>query len=165
MNDREAFEKWISGPPYERSIDRYPNDPTRYGFPGTYREHDVDLCWLAWQEALARQQAELDASEMRSELYKAAGELLAKETNELEDRLAYLDRLVEAVEDCCTRMERARGILRKNGNWGVLDTTEPRKILAAAIKAKAADYQKPINPDHVDRKAAAIKAKEQQDAE
>jgi hypothetical protein len=58
--------------------------------------------WWAFQRGMvhcaAQQRAELDASQMRAELYKAAGELLAKETNELEDRLAYLDRLVEAVD-------------------------------------------------------------------
>ena len=89
MNDREAFEKWISGPPYELSIARYPNDPTRYGFPSTYREHDVDLCWLAWQEAIAQQQDELERLvELEGKLSSirrhavAAASILAEQTRQ-----------------------------------------------------------------------------------
>ena len=38
--DRAAFETWISAPPFERDVGRYPED--------------VDLAWEAWQEAQAR---------------------------------------------------------------------------------------------------------------
>lgn len=48
---REEFEKWISAPPYERSIRRYPDDAERFAWPGQYREVSTELAWQAWQEA------------------------------------------------------------------------------------------------------------------
>ena len=42
------------------------------------------------------------------------------------------DALVAALEDCCTRMERARAILSAGGNWGMLDTGQARAALRQA---------------------------------
>lgn len=39
------------------------------------------------------------------------------------------ERLRAALLDCCERMERARGILSSEGNWGMLDTTTARTAL------------------------------------
>ena len=88
-DDRKAFEKF-----WREDSDWYtPNEQP------TAEKLLADDAWCAGMaHRAAQQRAELDASQMRAELYKAAGELLAKETNELEDRLAYLDRLVEAVD-------------------------------------------------------------------
>jgi hypothetical protein len=77
-SDRKAFEKWISGPPYERSVDRYPNDPARYGFPGSYRDHDVDLCKFAWLAA-------------RDHYRKRVAELVEAVEQIDDDNLGYLD--------------------------------------------------------------------------
>jgi hypothetical protein len=43
----------------------------------------------------------------------------------------------EALADCCTRMERARGILQADtgGQWAMLDTTDARAALSAAPEA------------------------------
>jgi hypothetical protein len=45
---RDRFEQWISSPPYERSIARYPDDPSRYAWPGNYKEIEIDLAWNSW---------------------------------------------------------------------------------------------------------------------
>lgn len=48
---RSAFEAWISASPYERDIDRWPNDESSYAWPGQYLDVNVALAWEAWQEA------------------------------------------------------------------------------------------------------------------
>ena len=48
---RESFEKWVSSPPYEEETDRYPNDSTKYAWPGNYKSYSVQLAWEAWSEA------------------------------------------------------------------------------------------------------------------
>lgn len=48
---RGQFETWISSDPYSESVARYPNDPTKYGWPGSYKDIRVDMCWMAWREA------------------------------------------------------------------------------------------------------------------
>ena len=50
MTDREAFEAWISGPPYECEVTRFPEGSA---WPGNYRAVSVDLAWCAWQAATA----------------------------------------------------------------------------------------------------------------
>lgn len=48
---REAFEAFIKAPPFEEITLRYPNDETKYAWPGQYRNSRVQLAWEAWQEA------------------------------------------------------------------------------------------------------------------
>ena len=49
MNEcREAFEKEISSPPYERSLGRFSEHQT---WPGSYMEYEVELAWCMWQAA------------------------------------------------------------------------------------------------------------------
>jgi len=47
-----------------------------------------------------------------------------------------IERLREALTDAATRMERARSILSKDGNWAMLDTATIRTALAAAEAQK-----------------------------
>lgn len=52
MNDSRAeFEALVSAPPFERSTARYPNDPKRFAWPGSYVDPAVNLAWHAWQAA------------------------------------------------------------------------------------------------------------------
>jgi hypothetical protein len=51
--EREAFEEVISDSPYERELDRFPDDATKYAWPGSYRDSGVDLAWCAWQARAA----------------------------------------------------------------------------------------------------------------
>lgn len=51
---REAFEVWISAPPYERSIERQGENGS---WPGQYRSYETQAAWEAWQES-ARQERE-----------------------------------------------------------------------------------------------------------
>ena len=57
MNDdtpqRKAFEQWISASPYEREVLRYPQDETKFAWPGQYRSTHVQIAWEAWQESAA----------------------------------------------------------------------------------------------------------------
>jgi hypothetical protein len=46
---RLSFEQWISGPPYERDLHRWPMDETKHPWPGQYRDIDVQLAWESWQ--------------------------------------------------------------------------------------------------------------------
>lgn len=48
---RRDFEAWITSPPIEADIERHSLDPEKAAFPGTYKNHAVDLAWEAWQEA------------------------------------------------------------------------------------------------------------------
>jgi hypothetical protein len=52
MDDRKRFEKWISGSPCEKVIDRFPCDEREYAWAGQYRDISVQLAWEAWSEAL-----------------------------------------------------------------------------------------------------------------
>jgi hypothetical protein len=48
---RAGFEKWISGPPYERDLYRWPMDETKHAWPDQYKDLAVQLSWEAWQES------------------------------------------------------------------------------------------------------------------
>ena len=48
--ERPLFERVISGPPYELGTQRYPDDPARFSWPGSYRDHSVNLAWHIWME-------------------------------------------------------------------------------------------------------------------
>jgi hypothetical protein len=54
---RKRFEAWITSAPYEKSIERFPDDERLFSWPGNYRDINVELAWQAWQEA-AKQVAE-----------------------------------------------------------------------------------------------------------
>lgn len=47
--ERAAFEAFISGPPFERNVERFPDAPTKYAWPCSYRDIAVDLAWYCWQ--------------------------------------------------------------------------------------------------------------------
>jgi len=53
LDERAAFEAVISGPPYELSVARFPDDATRYAWPGNYKDRAVDLAWNIWQARAA----------------------------------------------------------------------------------------------------------------
>ena len=48
MTDREAFEAFISAPPFEFDVYRFDD---RGAWPGNYTDIQVDLAWQAWQAA------------------------------------------------------------------------------------------------------------------
>lgn len=48
--ERKNFEKWITSPPYEKSIKQHrPNG----SWPNQYVEYDVQIAWEAWMERAA----------------------------------------------------------------------------------------------------------------
>ena len=61
MEDRrKRFEAWITSAPFEKSIDRYPEDARLFSWPGNYRDIAVELAWQAWQVRADEAQAEID---------------------------------------------------------------------------------------------------------
>lgn len=50
-DDRAIFESYISAPPFERDIARYPLNETKYSWPGSYVDFSVELAWEMWKEA------------------------------------------------------------------------------------------------------------------
>lgn len=48
---RSVFEQWISGPPYERETERWPQDETKHAWPGQHKDIAVQLAWESWQQA------------------------------------------------------------------------------------------------------------------
>lgn len=48
QDQRQKFEAWISAPPYERHLARFPRDERKYAWPAQYKDVDVQLAWEAW---------------------------------------------------------------------------------------------------------------------
>jgi len=46
---REDFERLISSSPFEKSIERFPNEPDNFAWPGSYRDISVNLAWEFFQ--------------------------------------------------------------------------------------------------------------------
>ena len=46
--NRQAFEAFITAPPFDLDIGRF---DVRGAWPGNYRSYDVDRAWKAWQAA------------------------------------------------------------------------------------------------------------------
>ena len=55
MNEREAFEAWITAPPFEKDIHRGDENSD---WPGAYTDYRVHLAWDAWQARTALADAE-----------------------------------------------------------------------------------------------------------
>lgn len=49
---RVAFEAWISSPPYERMVHRFPQ-AANAAWPRQYKDIAVQLAWESWQQAFA----------------------------------------------------------------------------------------------------------------
>lgn len=50
--ERDAFEAWISQPPYEHTCERHGEESA---WPGQYREYSTELAWEAWQRRANKQ--------------------------------------------------------------------------------------------------------------
>jgi len=57
MTLRDAFESWISLPPFEHMCDRNSN---KSAWPGAYKRYETELAWEAYQAAHAKQQKRID---------------------------------------------------------------------------------------------------------
>lgn len=58
---RQAFEAWISAPPFKHKIERMGEESA---WPGSYRPLDVDLAWHAYSAGVAAERERL-LSELR----------------------------------------------------------------------------------------------------
>jgi len=56
---REAFEKFVSSPPFDRCVSRVPDDPDTFAWPGSYHDINVDLAWNVWKESALQQRRNL----------------------------------------------------------------------------------------------------------
>ena len=52
FNEREAFEREMSKPPFEFCMDRWPDDGS-YAWPGNYAAYHTQCAWMAWQARAA----------------------------------------------------------------------------------------------------------------
>lgn len=52
FNEREAFEREMSKPPFEFCMDRWPDDGS-YAWPGNYAAYHTQCAWAAWQARAA----------------------------------------------------------------------------------------------------------------
>lgn len=50
---RQAFEAWISAPPFEHDCKRRAMDERATYWPGQYKRYETQIAWEAWQAALA----------------------------------------------------------------------------------------------------------------
>lgn len=48
--ERAVFERRFSASPFEWDFSRYPNDPSKFGWPGAYRDYNVECAWAGWLE-------------------------------------------------------------------------------------------------------------------
>lgn len=71
MSEQEKFEAWIKSTPFEHDVARYPNQPTRFAWPGQYKDLAVQLAWCAWQEAVKPTESEKEEAAMREAFSKA----------------------------------------------------------------------------------------------
>ena len=61
MEDRrKRFEAWITSAPYEKNIERYPEDERLFSWPGNYKDIAVEMAWQAWQACAEDSQAQID---------------------------------------------------------------------------------------------------------
>lgn len=54
-DEREAFEQWISAPPFEKSVETFGEQDA---WPGNYWDYAVELAWCAWKACVVRARAE-----------------------------------------------------------------------------------------------------------
>jgi hypothetical protein len=71
-----------------------------------------------------------------SEQQAANAKLICEAVNNYQSLKESNEALIENLENCIERMERARGILKRNtdANWGMLDTTHEKDALNKAKK-------------------------------
>ena len=62
---REAFEAFISAAPHEESVKRFPDDATKFAWPGDYYSQRASLAWSTWQAAQAPLMARIAELESR----------------------------------------------------------------------------------------------------
>lgn len=64
-SQRKAFENWISAPPYEKDVTRFPRNERVSAWPGQYRDIAVELAWDAWEESANQMRAELQEDDLK----------------------------------------------------------------------------------------------------
>ena len=69
MTLRDAFEKWISLPPFEHMCEINGN---KSAWPGAYKRYETELAWEAYQAAHAKQQKRVEELEELLKLVDAA---------------------------------------------------------------------------------------------
>ena len=89
MTTREAFEAFISAPPFEMPIERFDD---RSAWPGSYTELEVDLAWQAWQAATDAAQAQFD---------KLQAQLVRQQASYEAEIKAEIDAALERAAEVC----------------------------------------------------------------
>lgn len=79
--ERRVFNEFISSPPYEHSIERYPKDERYSAWPGQYRDVNVQLAWESWVASWRRNYGSQECG-----AFKEARERVAEEFSFLNRR-------------------------------------------------------------------------------
>lgn len=83
--NRQAFERFISSPPFEKDIKRFPTGDAKYSYPGAYCDITVELAWECWREAtsmqIARFESQLAEAEVKIPRWIPVSERLPKPHN------------------------------------------------------------------------------------
>lgn len=110
---RAAFEAFIGGEPFSRSTERFPNDPEKHAWPGSYENVQTDLAWIAWKAAIDHATADKTpiSDTALTELHRAAVAIATIPQSDAEGTPAVLmDRardLIQAAEDVVVERERS----------------------------------------------------------
>ena len=110
---RAAFENFVGGEPFVRSILRFPMDFDRYSFPGAYQDINTDLAWQAWKAAIDHATADkrLVSKTLLTQLYNAAVAISSIPQGEVDASPEVLiepaRQLIQAAEDVLFERDRA----------------------------------------------------------
>ena len=90
---REAFEAFISAPPFEMPTERFDD---RGAWPGGYTELEVDLAWQAWKAATDAAHGEID---------KLQAQLVRQQKSYEAEIKVEIDAALERAAEICDRAE------------------------------------------------------------
>lgn len=101
--ERAKFDAWITSPPMEYEIERYPNDPSAYSWPENYKDFRVQIAWEAWRQSAidAETTALREQHEERIATRERVCEVLRERVEELERTVSRRDGKIETLLLAC----------------------------------------------------------------
>ena len=97
---RARFEEEFSKSPFEFDLARFPNDPSKYGWPGSYHNYNVQCAWDGFQLGYKAAIGDADdawADALQSDLENGVRSLNEAASNELHEKYPEMAKLGEAI--------------------------------------------------------------------
>ena len=111
MTDREAFEVFITAPPFEMQIERLDG---RCAWPGSYTHHDVDLAWQAWKAAMETKDDEISALKAKRDAQLAIyDEVIDNLQSQVDELAAALKGVIRVADRKTDEFDAARAAIAK----------------------------------------------------